>query len=361
MKKYLLFLLILPFIFLTACQYSQKQTTEINKENLPIKEGYKEITEQIYLSDQIDTSYKEELPFWDSKKGDKETLVTAIQNFMGSDSEISEISEIIADKNPLTRLQKGKTRADITVNKTGSWIHLTSDQISDLSSVFHNLRLDAIENNLNLTDFKEELPFSKEDGVNKVKQFLDTLQLGFDDYDYLIYAISKETLLEYLPTYERNAKELKGTKIDKNNLTDMCYVTVFPKLSSKRVIDGETQLGSSGEISFIHGPDLNFIITQAGIQGIDLSGVILPTQKIDKMATLSVQKGLDVLKEKYENLILDSPIYIESFTIEYIPIPTQEKELYGGNLYRPFLIFTIKEKDRIDKAVIDPTNWKEVS
>ncbi|ETE05449.1 hypothetical protein U750_07955 [Streptococcus pseudopneumoniae G42] len=295
MKKYLLFLLILPFIFLTACQYSQKQTTEINKENLPIKEGYKEITEQIYLSDQIDTSYKEELPFWDSKKGDKETLVTAIQNFMGSDSEISEIS---ADKNPLTRLQKGKTRADITVNKTGSWIHLTSDQISDLSSVFHNLRLDAIENNLNLTDFKEELPFSKEDGVNKVKQFLNTLQLGFDDYDYLIYAISKETLLEYLPTYERNAKELKGTKIDKNNLTDMCYVTVFPKLSSKRVIDGETQLGSSGEISFIHGPDLNFIITQAGIQGIDLSGVILPTQKIDKMATLSVQKGLNVLKRK---------------------------------------------------------------
>lgn len=358
MKKYLLFLLILPFIFLTACQYNKKQITEINKENLPIKEGYKEITEQIYLSDQIDTSYKEELPFWDSKKGDKETLVTAIQNFMGSDSEIS---EIIADKNPLTRLQKGKTRADITVNKTGSWIHLTSDQISDLSSVFHNLRLDAIENNLNLTDFKEELPFSKEDGVNKVKQFLNTLQLGFDDYDYLIYVISKETLLEYLPTYERNAKELKGTKIDKNNLTDMCYVTVFPKLSSKRVIDGETQLGSSGEISFIHGPDLNFIITQAGIQGIDLSGVILPTQKIDKMATLSVQKGLDVLKEKYENLILDSPIYIESFTIEYIPIPTQEKELYGGNLYRPFLIFTIKEKDRIDKAVIDPTNWKEVS
>lgn len=358
MKKYLLFLLILPFIFLTACQYNKKQITEINKENLPIKEGYKEITEQIYLSDQIDTSYKEELPFWDSKKGDKETLVTAIQNFMGSDSEIS---EIIADKNPLTRLQKGKTRADITVNKTGSWIHLTSDQISDLSSVFHNLRLDAIENNLNLTDFKEELPFSKEDGVNKVKQFLNTLQLGFDDYDYLIYAISKETLLEYLPTYERNAKELKGTKIDKNNLTDMCYVTVFPKLSSKRVIDGETQLGSSGEISFIHGPDLNFIITQAGIQGIDLSGVILPTQKIDKMATLSAQKGLDVLKEKYENLILDSPIYIESFTIEYIPIPTQEKELYGGNLYRPFLIFTIKEKDRIDKAVIDPTNWKEVS
>ncbi|RJP11183.1 hypothetical protein [Streptococcus pseudopneumoniae] len=358
MKKYLLFLLILPFIFLTACQYNKKQITEINKENLPIKEGYKEITEQIYLSDQIDTSYKEELPFWDSKKGDKNTLVTAIQNFMGSDSEIS---EIIADKNPLTRLQKGKTRADITVNKTGSWIHLTSDQISDLSSVFHNLRLDAIENNLNLTDFKEELPFSKEDGVNKVKQFLNTLQLGFDDYDYLIYAISKETLLEYLPTYERNAKELKGTKIDKNNLTDMCYVTVFPKLSSKRVIDGETQLGSSGEISFIHGPDLNFIITQAGIQGIDLSGVILPTQKIDKMATLSVQKGLDVLKEKYENLILDSPIYIESFTIEYIPIPTQEKELYGGNLYRPFLIFTIKEKDRIDKAVIDPTNWKEVS
>lgn len=358
MKKYLLFLLILPFIFLTACQYSQKQTTEINKENLPIKEGYKEITEQIYLSDQIDTSYKEELPFWDSKKGDKETLVTAIQNFMGSDSEIS---EIIADKNPLTRLQKGKTRADITVNKTGSWIHLTSDQISDLSSVFHNLRLDAIENNLNLTDFKEELPFSKEDSVNKVKQFLDTLQLGFDDYDYLIYAISKETLLEYLPTYERNAKELKGTKIEKDSLTDMCYVTVFPKLSSKRVIDGETQLGSSGEISFIHDPDLNFIITQAGIQGIDLSGVILPTQKIDKMATLSVQKGLDVLKEKYENLILDSPIYIESFTIEYIPIPTQEKELYGGNLYRPFLIYTIKEKDRIDKAVIDPTNWKEVS
>lgn len=358
MKKYLLFLLILPFIFLTACQYNKKQITEINKENLPIKEGYKEITEQIYLSDQIDTSYKEELPFWDSKKGDKNTLVTAIQNFMGNDSEIS---EIIADKNPLTRLQKGKTRADITVNKTGSWIHLTSDQISDLSSVFHNLRLDAIENNLNLTDFKEELPFSKEDGVNKVKQFLNTLQLGFDDYDYLIYAISKETLLEYLPTYERNAKELKGTNIDKNNLTDMCYVTVFPKLSSKRVIDGETQLGSSGEISFIHGPDLNFIITQAGIQGIDLSGVILPTQKIDKMATLSVQKGLDVLKEKYENLILDSPIYIESFTIEYIPIPTQEKELYGGNLYRPFLIFTIKEKDRIDKAVIDPTNWKEVS
>lgn len=358
MKKYLLFLLILPFIFLTACQYNKKQITEINKENLPIKEGYKEITEQIYLSDQIDTSYKEELPFWDSKKGDKNTLVTAIQNFMGNDSEIS---EIIADKNPLTRIQKGKTRADITVNKTGSWIHLTSDQISDLSSVFHNLRLDAIENNLNLTDFKEELPFSKEDGVNKVKQFLNTLQLGFDDYDYLIYAISKETLLEYLPTYERNAKELKGTKIDKNNLTDMCYVTVFPKLSSKRVIDGETQLGSSGEISFIHGPDLNFIITQAGIQGIDLSGVILPTQKIDKMATLSVQKGLDVLKEKYENLILDSPIYIESFTIEYIPIPTQEKELYGGNLYRPFLIFTIKEKDRIDKAVIDPTNWKEVS
>lgn len=358
MKKYLLFLLILPFIFLTACQYNKKQITEINKENLPIKEGYKEITEQIYLSDQIDTSYKEELPFWDSKKGDKNTLVTAIQNFMGNDSEIS---EIIADKNPLTRLQKGKTRADITVNKTGSWIHLTSDQISDLSSVFHNLRLDAIENNLNLTDFKEELPFSKEDGVNKVKQFLNTLQLGFDDYDYLIYAISKETLLEYLPTYERNAKELKGTKIDKNNLTDMCYVTVFPKLSSKRVIDGETQLGSSGEISFIHGSDLNFIITQAGIQGIDLSGVILPTQKIDKMATLSVQKGLDVLKEKYENLILDSPIYIESFTIEYIPIPTQEKELYGGNLYRPFLIFTIKEKDRIDKAVIDPTNWKEVS
>lgn len=358
MKKYLLFLLILPFIFLTACQYNKKQIMEINKENLPIKEGYKEITEQIYLSDQIDTSYKEELPFWDSKKGDKETLVTAIQNFMGSDSEIS---EIIADKNPLTRLQKGKTRADITVNKTGSWIHLTSDQISDLSSVFHNLRLDAIENNLNLTDFKEELPFSKEDGVNKVKQFLNTLQLGFDDYDYLIYAISKETLLEYLPTYERNAKELKGTKIDKNNLTDMCYVTVFPKLSSKRVIDGETQLGSSGEISFIHGPDLNFIITQAGIQGIDLSGVILPTQKIDKMATLSVQKGLDVLKEKYENLILDSPIYIESFTIEYIPIPTQEKELYGGNLYRPFLIFKIKEKDCIDKIVIDPTNWKEVS
>lgn len=358
MKKYLYLLLILPLLFLTACQYSKGQSTQTTQENTSIKEGYKELTRQVYLSDQIDTSYAEELPTFDSKKGDKETIVAATQSFMGSDAETIEIT---ADRNPLTRIQKGDHRADITVNKTGSWLHLMSEQSSNLSHIFHNLLLDSIESNLNITDFKEELTFSKEESVDKVKTFLNSMNLGFDDYDYLIYAISKQSLFEYLPIYEKDAEELKGSKISKNNLTDMYYITVYPKLSGKRVIDGDTQLGSSGEINFVHGPTLDFIITDSGIQGIDLAGVILPTHKKNEVSDISIQKGIDVLKQKYQDLILDSPIYIESFDIEYIPIPIQDKDLYGGNFYRPFLIFKVKEKDQTDKVIIDPVGWKEVS
>ena len=89
--------------------------------------------------------------------------------------------------------------------------------------------------------------------------------------------------------------------------------------------------------------------------------MILPTHKKNEVSDISIQKGIDVLKQKYQDLILDSPIYIESFDIEYIPIPIQDKDLYGGNFYRPFLIFKVKEKDQTDKVIIDPVGWKEVS
>lgn len=357
MKKILVFLFFFPFLLLTACYDFTDHSSQGHQETRSVKEGYQELTNQVYLSNNIETSHTEELPTFDTEKGETELLVAATQAFMG---EGATVTEVVEDRYPITRLQKEELRADITISKTGSWLYLRSSDSSDLESTFTALLSDAIYNDIHITDFAENLPFSKEDSVGKVQDFLTNLHLGFEDYDYLVYSVSKESLLDYLPTYEKNAADLKGSTVVADNLTDMYYITVYPKLSDKRVIDEETQLGSSGEINFVRGPSLNFIVTEAGIQQILLVGLILPTQKKEELITVSVQKGLEGLKSKYQDLILEGPVYIEDYTIEYVPLPVQEGELYGGNLYRPFLVFKVQENDRSYKVLIDPVTGKEV-
>lgn len=357
MKKILVFLFFFPFLLLTACYDFTDHSSQGHQETRSIKEGYQELTNQVYLSNNIETSHTEALPTFDTEKGEKEHLVAAAQNFMG---EGTTVTEVVEDRYPITRLQKEDIRADITISKTGSWLNLKSPASSDLESTFTALLSDALYNNIEITDFDETLPFSKEDSVSKVQDFLNNLHLGFEDYDYLVYSVSKESLLAYLPTYEKNAADMKGSTVVADNLTDIYYITVYPKLSGKRVIDEETQLGSSGEINFVKGPSLNFIVTEAGIQKILIAGLILPTEKKEEVTTVSVQKGLEALKNKYQDLILEDPVYIQDYTIEYVPLPVQDRELYGGNLYRPFLVFKVQENDRSYKVLIDPVTGKEV-
>ncbi|HEL1661799.1 TPA: hypothetical protein TXN53_001345 [Streptococcus suis] len=357
MKKILVFLFFFPFLLLTACYDFTDHSSQGHQETRSVKEGYQELTNQVYLSNNIETSHTEALPTFDTEKGEKEPLVAAAQDFMG---EGVAVTEVVEDRSPITRLQKEDIRADITISKMGAWLNLKSSASSDLNSIFTALLSDALYNNTEITDFAETLPFSKEDSVGKVQDFLNNLQLGFEDYDYLVYSVSKESLLAYLPTYEKNAADMKGSTVVADNLTDIYYITVYPKLSGKRVIDEETQLGSSGEINFVKGPSLNFIVTEAGIQHILIAGLILPTEKKEEVTTVSVQKGLEALKNKYQDLILEDPVYIQDYTIEYVPLPVQEGELYGGNLYRPFLVFKVQENDRSYKVLIDPVTGKEV-
>ncbi|NQN90548.1 hypothetical protein HO995_00740 [Streptococcus suis] len=357
MKKIMVFLFFFPFLLLTACYDFTDHSSQGHQETRSVKEGYQELTNQVYLSNNIETSHTEALPTFDTEKGEKEHLVAAAQDFMG---EGVAVTEVVEDRSDVTRIQKEDLRADITISRTGSWLYLSSSVSSDLESTFTALLSDTLYNNLDITDFAETLPFSKEDSVGKVQDFLNNLQLGFEDYDYLVYSVSKESLLAYLPTYEKNAADMKGSTVVADNLTDIYYITVYPKLSGKRVIDEETQLGSSGEINFVKGPSLNFIVTEAGIQQILIAGLILPTEKKEEVATVSVQKGLEALKNKYQDLILEDPVYIQDYTIEYVPLPVQEGELYGGNLYRPFLVFKVQESDRSYKVLIDPVTGKEV-
>ncbi|HFI0397625.1 TPA: hypothetical protein ACGO63_000043 [Streptococcus suis] len=357
MKKIMVFLFFFPFLLLTACYDFTDHSSQGHQETRSVKEGYQELTNQVYLSNNIETSHTEALPIFDTEKGEKEHLVAAAQDFMG---EGVAVTEVVEDRSHVTRIQKEDLRADITISKTGSWLYLSSSVSSDLESTFIALLSDTLYNNLDITDFAETLPFSKEDSVGKVQDFLNNLHLGFEDYDYLVYSVSKESLLAYLPTYEKNAADMKGSTVVADNLTDIYYITVYPKLSGKRVIDEETQLGSSGEINFVKGPSLNFIVTEAGIQQILIAGLILPTEKKEEVATVSVQKGLEALKNKYQDLILEDPVYIQDYTIEYVPLPVQEGELYGGNIYSPFLVFKVQESDRSYKVLIDPVTGKEV-
>ena len=357
MKKIWPFFFLLSFLSLTACYDFTGQSSHSHQETGTVKDGYQELTHQVYVSNHIEASHTEDLPTFDTKKGDKETLVAATQSFMG---EGVEVTEVVEDTYPITQLQKEDVRADITISKTGSWLSLRSTASSDIASVFRNLLWDAIDNNLDVTDFAENLPFSSEDSVSKVEAFLTSLQLGFDDYDYVVYSVSKESLLTYLSIYEEDVSDMKGSTVVADNLTDMYYISVRPKLSDKRVIDEETQFGSPGGINFVTGVSLNIIVTETGIQWIDLANLILPTQKKDEATTVSVQKGLEALKNKYQDLILENSVYIEDYTIEYVPLPVQEGEIYGDNLYRPFLVFKVQEGDHSYKVLIDPVTGKEV-
>ena len=104
-----------------------------------------------------------------------------------------------------------------------------------------------------------------------------------------------------------------------------------------------------------------FAVTESGIIHVDITGVFLPSSIRSEEVEVSYDKAVEMIRNKYQETLLENPVYIEKIQIEYAPLPVQQDgQVYEERRYQPLVAVTVKEEGRFEKFYLNPLNWKEV-
>lgn len=351
-------------MLLAACTYSpsQPETPLASSSELAPSsvDGYYELLPKVYLAETIDRQLQVTVHQYGATNGDSEEITEQFTSWLGSGFEEQVVVE---DKVEHRKLIKGDTTAEAFVNKLGAWIHYGNPQATSLREVYSNFLLDSMDQHVSISQFNDSLSFESEEALKGVKEFIGKFQFGFSDFDYVVASVSKASFQQYLPYMQETL--LKGTEnISRYEaaLADAYFITVHPKIDGYRIIDSATSLGSLEQLNETIGTEFVFVVTAEGIQYLDISGLFLATAPVAEPIEITSDKILAAIKSKYDETLLEQPVYIEEIQVAYAPIPLNQVEgnLYNERQYQPIVVVTVKEQDQLQKFYLNPLTWKEV-
>ena len=345
-----------------GCTYSnqgQEQKSEPSSVNTTAVDGYQELLSKLYISESIDRGFVTKLRQYDVSFGDEAQATQALKEWLGEGTQETVVSE---DGRDHVKLTKDQTTAEASVNKNGTWVTLTNQNKRPLVTSYSAFLADSIENKVAISKFNDTIKFSSEVALEKVKKFIEGYQLNFSDYDFVIATVSKESFEAYWPYLKENlVKEGADFTSFEDQAEDLCVISVFPKIGEHRIIDSNTRFGSPEQLNITYGTNFMFAVTESGIIHVDITGVFLPSNIRSEEVEVSYDKAVEMIRNKYQETLLENPVYIEKIQIEYAPLPVQQDgQVYEERRYQPLVAVTVKEEGRFEKFYLNPLNWKEV-
>ncbi len=214
----------------------------------------------------------------------------------------------------------------------GEILHLSESSFMDSISLVRN-KPDNLENILiideairwateeNITDNFSFM--DKQQIINVINNELDKYGIDPNDYNLQIFPISKKTLEKFQTYYNDNYSE------QFNGELDLVFDDYF-LIRGLRIIDGKPflqgEIGNADNGTQVHGEYLTFVLSESGV----ILTHILNYYDIDQSQTISVveqndKKLLDLIENKFNNLLVVDEIFIDSYDVIYAPFPINEK------------------------------------
>lgn len=187
----------------------------------------------------------------------------------------------------------------------------------------------------NIDNFKKDsLEFmTKRQAIDKATEFLDKLEISYLK-EPKVYALDVNTLIKEQDLYQKEIeqddwfKEMqqKG-KIklkDEWKTSDECYYLFFDvSLENTKIYPNSYTIQESNGFP-VDGSKIEIMISQDGIIYCDIGVIYEKINSETKHAKIiSLDDMLDIVSEKYNQIILENPITIKNISLQYCVVPTK--------------------------------------
>ncbi|MEG2290664.1 MAG: hypothetical protein RR891_08125 [Clostridium sp.] len=208
---------------------------------------------------------------------------------------------------------------------------------------------------------KDELiSLNKKESIDKVRQIAKALNLHIDD-EPIVYSMDIDSLKAAENNFmtDEEAAEWEAMKpgTGKRNWTEdeEGYLIVF-KSSSNNIPIYSRDLVLSSDNSHLNRSELNAVVTKNGIASFEVSSMYdLVSIDTENLSCIDYSQALEVVKNKYKNIIITDPIKITNINLEYIP-RLKDKKL-GEFKLTPAWVFTTEEENEVIDSI---TNNKKI-
>ena len=187
----------------------------------------------------------------------------------------------------------------------------------------------------NIDNFKKDsLEFmTKRQAIDKATEFLDKLEISYLK-EPKVYALDVNTLIKEQDLYQKEIeqddwfKEMqqKG-KIklkDEWKTSDECYYLFFDvSLENTKIYPNSYTIQESNGFP-VDGSKIKIMISKDGIIYCDIGVIYEKINSETKHAKIiSLDDMLDIVSEKYNQIILENPITIKNISLQYCVVPTK--------------------------------------
>jgi hypothetical protein len=154
----------------------------------------------------------------------------------------------------------------------------------------------------------------REQSVDLVKGKLSALGVSVSDTPE-VYALNYDTFKNMWEDYE----EKDGTPAKPWDKDDEAYLIIFKEQAEALPITGEGYVNAENGVS-TSGGRIYGLVSKSGLIYLNLSGIYEISEPSTEVNLISFNTAKEVVKEKYNNIILSSTILISEVTVELIPV-----------------------------------------
>lgn len=193
-------------------------------------------------------------------------------------------------------------------------------------------------------DIKEAFPNDNLSSIDKfeaIKSTDNTLKsLGINvSTPPSVYALDYSSLVASWEPYENKS----GVEVTESpwGKEDEAYLFVYTALIDNLPLSSVSYIDKNQNIIF--GGRIFAIVSKEGLIALEMNGLYTYTKtSLDTYATLiPLDKALETIKTKYENIILTSPITISDISLSLVPLSDPNNEKF---ILIPAYIFTVNQK-----------------
>lgn len=192
----------------------------------------------------------------------------------------------------------------------------------------------------------------KENSISLVKQQLTTLGIEFNE-EPTVYALDHATMMSEWEDYlmPDGTYEKKWTKDEE------AYVIMFQETINNLPLTESAYRDIIGHD--VYGGRIMGVVSKYGLINLEIQSVYEPTaeQNVDKL--ISFNSAVELLKEKYKDIILTDPVTVSNVALELVPIKDQRDESKISLI--PAYVFTANQRVTTSKEgfedVIDDASF----
>lgn len=192
--------------------------------------------------------------------------------------------------------------------------------ISNLS----NIATGALEYQSQHPDKNFSLSLTDEEVMDRIKQFIASYNLDIELENVQIHRLTKRSFQEHIAEYNQ-AEENKEDPVklpDGYEFQDLYYVTATRAIKGTHFLSNDEIIGNPDAGNYVLGESYRFIFNQEEM----LDSYILShyqLQDSEGSLTFKPAKIIDLIKDKFADLIVTNPVHIDKISLGYAPIVTE--------------------------------------